>query len=669
MPLLANQYQLNIAGSGSITINWGDGSSETVTVTGVAQAFVHTYATVNRFLIEITGPGTVTSLEALGTNKTRLEEIQSFGSLGLTSFNHSLSEVGSSSSLNQSFLVDVPATIPSSLVELPGLFSYTNNPAVYKTSSWDWSQLVNVSEFFKEAKNFDFTLRNITLPNLRHFNGFAERSENATFYFDAVRFTHNTLNVYGAFQYAKNVELNLLRTEFSATAVNNFAANANGLTLNWTQLSFPRATSLDYFVYSSRNVKAIINGLSVPMAVTADNAFNLGGSVYNPSNDVGFGGKLLLSNFDAPSMLTMMGSFAGWTNAELVLDLPNFRTLEAMTGFLSFANNSRITVNDLVLRDLNAGSLELATYGHGNVFTFNNLEFANTRLVSNLFDTNKNCTFNFNQLVISGSGGVNLAFAGSEALIINAPNVQVAAGVSLYSFLGNITKASKVTANNWNFLGAADVSNILSGFGLSSTVEANNWTFAGLATIKHVFSHNYPYLTTYTGERAGGPTIVANNWTFNAGAVTTTDWIVSSESGLFRSTENSKITCMGWTFNGPSKVALGRGLLSSQIDMRGWTFNGDVDLLRFASDVGEGNLSPMTINLSNWTFNPLNTNTADFAFANFAKRKSALFGDKENVPVTLIGLGTWTAGAFDSHTNLTDNVGVDVIGLDLSSFS
>jgi hypothetical protein len=126
---------------------------------------------------------------------------------------------------------------------------------------------------------------------------------------------------------------------------------------------------------------------------------------------------------------------------------------------------------------------------------------------------------------------------------------------------------------------------------------------------------------------------------------------------------------MGWTFNGPSKVALGRGLLSSQIDMRGWTFNGDVDLLRFASEVGEGNLSPMSINLSNWTFNPLNTNTADFAFANFAKRKSSLFGDKENAPVTLIGLSTWTAGAFDSHTNLTDNVGVDVIGLDLSSFS
>ena len=51
----SQEVELKITGEGKITINWGDGTEETHTVSKNWQTFSHTYSEVSTYTITITG--------------------------------------------------------------------------------------------------------------------------------------------------------------------------------------------------------------------------------------------------------------------------------------------------------------------------------------------------------------------------------------------------------------------------------------------------------------------------------------------------------------------------------------------------------------------------------------------------------------------------------------
>lgn len=668
MPLAMNEYQLTLTGSGEVTINWGDGTTNIVVLTSAPQVLKHAYSTVDRFLIQISGPGTVTKAEAVGTEKSTLEEIRSFGELGLTDFRHKLQVVDQEWELTESFLKDVPETIPSSLKSLPGLFSNAVQPPVSKLGSWDWTNIEDLSGFFNNASDFDFTWQSKKLPNLKNLTNFAIDAKRATFYIDDVELSNPELTVGYMFGSARNCEINFHRVVAHSNQVRNILQGAYDITLNWTDVSFPVAADINNMINYCTGMRISINGLNLPQATSATSAFALGGSIFGRSNNPEDNAKLIVTRLNCPNLTNAENMFSGWTHAELNLILPDLSNVTNMTGFLSFTVDSTVKVSGFKTANID-GQLELVTHSYNSEFQFNQMVFGAGSNVTNCFYTNTNCGIEINGLDIANNARVSNIFLASKACQIKIPNATIGSNTNLVGLFSNLSQGSKIDANNWVFHGNTDITQMFSALSESTVVTANDWLFQGNVIGSRLFSLNQPVITDYTGKKAGGVTVTANNWIFNGVAQLEDYSNFGTIGGILSATDNGVYNLNNWEFNNTASVQLGIRLRSSLVNMQSWQFNSNVNLSHFGSDVGFGNLSDFTIDLTGWQFTEGANTVVDNIFADFAKRAPGIFGDKPNHPTTVIGLNTWPVGIYDSATDAIIRAGQDVVGLELNMFS
>ena len=652
----------------SYTINWGDGTTESVMLNSTPQAFTHAYETINRFLIELSGPGTVTSADVVGTPSSRLEEIRSFGSLGLQSFKHDIKGVNSEWSTNTSFLKEIPEYIPPSLKELPRLLAHINQPPVSRLGAWDFSNLEDLSGFFNNAQNFDFVLQNQTLPNLLTLEEFALDAKNATFYFDNVHLTNDSVSLLNSFSGITDSEVNWHRVSVNTQRLNRVFQSVRSSEINWTDVSFPKALDFEYITSSCNGLKLKINGLNFPLATSANYAFAIGGSIHGASNAPDNPGEFILSRLSCPNIRTVANMFSGWTNSKMSLALPDFSAVTNMEGLLSFNVGSTVTINGFKTAGI-SGMLELVTHSYNSTFQFNGFEFGPGTSVNNCFWLNTNCTFEINGLKISPNTRVNNLFLGGKTNTIIVPEAIVGNNANLLGFFSNLKASSKIVANSWLFQGSVNLTNVFSALSESTTVLANDWVFQGTAEIPRLFALNQPVIHTYLGKQAGGTTVTARNWIFNGPTKADDRDANDTDSGLLAATHNAAVDLRGWEFNNSVSMQLGDKLRSSTITLTNWKFNQDADLRKFATDVGFGNQSDFSIDVTGWDFAAPATVLGDGFFENFAKRETTLFGEKPNHPTTVIGMSSWQSGMFDSAIAPTAGIGTDVVGIDLSKFS
>jgi surface protein len=138
-----------INGPTSVTIDWGDGSSETHTTSGFK---AHTYASPGIYVVQVSGNMAVLT-HGVGAsttdNKQKLVRCLSFGNIGLTSASNAFRGCAN--------LIQVPAALPNNSADfLMGNFFFGctsfNDPRVV---GWDMSQQTLFSGMFQGCTSFN----------------------------------------------------------------------------------------------------------------------------------------------------------------------------------------------------------------------------------------------------------------------------------------------------------------------------------------------------------------------------------------------------------------------------------------------------------------------------------------------------------------------------------
>ena len=141
-------YELGLFGEVDVHVDWGDGSSDDVSVAG---PFPHTYATSGEYTITVSG-----SLTGFGQDNLKfgqqlggaqyLRAVRSFGELGITALTFAF--YGSTN------LIDVPSTLPTTVTDMSAMFASATafNGDV---SGWDTGLVSDMSDMFFEASSFN----------------------------------------------------------------------------------------------------------------------------------------------------------------------------------------------------------------------------------------------------------------------------------------------------------------------------------------------------------------------------------------------------------------------------------------------------------------------------------------------------------------------------------
>jgi surface protein len=151
---------LPLAGTVDVTVDWGDGSTETFTTAGDK---THTYATDGTYTVEmvgtLTGFGTLTA-----TYKDKLIRVTSWGDLEFTL-----------TSLAGAFffctnLTEVPATIPSGVTNTTLMFG---SAAIFNQNigSWDVSSVTDMTNMFASASAFNQDISSWNVSNVTSMSG------------------------------------------------------------------------------------------------------------------------------------------------------------------------------------------------------------------------------------------------------------------------------------------------------------------------------------------------------------------------------------------------------------------------------------------------------------------------------------------------------------------
>ena len=140
-------FELGLFGDVNVSIDWGDNTTSVATTAGVVS---HTYATSGKYEIRMSG-----SLTGFGQSNYNnylvgaeyLVGVSSFGDIGLQSL--AFAFYGATN------LVSVPSVLPSTVVNMSGMFSAASSFNHANIGAWDTSNVTNMAWMFENADSFN----------------------------------------------------------------------------------------------------------------------------------------------------------------------------------------------------------------------------------------------------------------------------------------------------------------------------------------------------------------------------------------------------------------------------------------------------------------------------------------------------------------------------------
>ena len=155
-------FELGLFGDVNVSIDWGDNTTSVATTAGVVS---HTYATSGKYEIKISG-----SLTGFGqTNYNNylvgaeyLVGVSSFGDIGLQSLVFAF--------YGATNLVSVPSVLPSTVVNMSGMFSAASSFNHANIGAWDTSSVTDMSEMFSGATSFNQSLNSWDTSNVTNMS-------------------------------------------------------------------------------------------------------------------------------------------------------------------------------------------------------------------------------------------------------------------------------------------------------------------------------------------------------------------------------------------------------------------------------------------------------------------------------------------------------------------
>ncbi len=148
---------LPLNGDVYVTVNWGDGNSETFSTVGNKG---HIYATDGEYTVTISG-----SLTAFGAWNypfaEKLVKVTNFGNIGITNFSYAF--------FNAINLVEAPALLSPGVTNTSFMFAFTTsfNDDI---SGWDASKVTDMTYMFFNATSFNQDIGNWDVANVTNMN-------------------------------------------------------------------------------------------------------------------------------------------------------------------------------------------------------------------------------------------------------------------------------------------------------------------------------------------------------------------------------------------------------------------------------------------------------------------------------------------------------------------
>jgi surface protein len=286
-------YELGLFGVVAVHIDWGDSSSDDVTVAG---PFAHTYEVSGQYTITVSG-----SLTGFGQSPYSsplvgaeyLVGVSSFGDLGLTSLDFAFWGANN--------LVSVPSVLPSTVVSLEDTF-WAATLFNDDISSWDTQNVTNMTWMFEEAASFNGDISDWDTSSVVNMSWMF--SDASSFAGDISDWnTISATNMSGLFQGA---------TSF------------NGVISNWNTSS---VTDMSYMFYDASAFNGVLSDWNTSSVTDMNSMFN-GASVFDRS----------LSLWDTSSVTDMSGMFAGASSFDQSLSLWDTSSVTDMSDMFSGAS-------------------------------------------------------------------------------------------------------------------------------------------------------------------------------------------------------------------------------------------------------------------------------------------------------------------------------------------
>ena len=148
---------ISVPTEGSVTIDWGDGTSDSYTSSGYKN---HTYSVDDVYIVQISGTVTRLGNSAAPTanNVNKLTECLSFGTVGLTSLDSAFRDCTN--------LTSVPNSIPSGVTDLRAMFMGCTSFNSSNVTSWNTTNVTDMSFMFDECTSFNRAIGSWTMTNV-----------------------------------------------------------------------------------------------------------------------------------------------------------------------------------------------------------------------------------------------------------------------------------------------------------------------------------------------------------------------------------------------------------------------------------------------------------------------------------------------------------------------
>ncbi len=343
---------LPLYGTVDVTVNWGDGASDTYTAAGNHD---HEYTAEGTYTVSITG--SLTQFGATYTNSANMDKlvrVTSFGDIGLTSLKGAFWKATN--------LVELPSELPSTITDLSymlfGASKFDGN-----IGSWNVSNVTNMGFMFCNATKFNQDISSWDVSNVTNM---------ATMFSSAAAFNQNiggwnvgnVTNMTGMFESA--TEFNQDISGWNVSKVTNMTrmfSNAKAFNQNIGNWDVSKVTNIErMFTYahffnqdiSSWNVSAVTNMEGVFHNANAFNQDIGGWDVSNVTNMyIMFYGAISfnqdISSWDVSNVTNMNKMFRNATSFNQNISGWNVSEVTDMTEMFLGATLSTANYNNLLI--------------------------------------------------------------------------------------------------------------------------------------------------------------------------------------------------------------------------------------------------------------------------------------------------------------------------------